>query len=200
MNNSLKIPLFPLHTVLFPGGLLPLKIFEPRYLDMVSWCLRHDSGFGVCLIRNGGKEAGEAAETYDVGTLARITDWYRREDGLLGIQARGEQRFRILSRQARPDHLVEAQVSLLPAEASQPLPAEYRSLAELLEHILNQLGEPYRSMPTDFASATWVGHRLAELLPMAFVQRQYLLELDNPLVRLKNLEEVLKTLDLSGTG
>jgi len=195
-NNTLKIPLFPLHVVLFPGSLLPLKIFEPRYLDMVSWCLRHDSGFGVCVIRNNGKETGEAADTYEVGTLARISDWNRREDGLLGIQASGEQRFSILSRAVRPNHLAEVEIRLLPPEPRQSLPDEYRALADLLQQALIQLGEPYTSMPTDFDDATWVGYRLAELLPMAFVQRQYLLELDNPVLRLKNIEEVLKTLDM----
>jgi len=78
--SRLTIPLFPLHTVLFPGGVLPLRIFEPRYLDMVSECMRHNSGFGVCLIREG-KEVGAAAQTYDVGTLVRISYFDRRHDG-----------------------------------------------------------------------------------------------------------------------
>ena len=90
--GDVTLPLFPLHTVLFPGGLLPLRIFESRYLDMISDCLRNDRGFGVCLI-SAGREVGDGAECFDVGTLARIQDWDSTPDGLLGIIARGEQRF-----------------------------------------------------------------------------------------------------------
>ena len=94
------VPLFPLNSVLFPGGMLPLRIFEPRYLDMVSECMRSDSCFGVCLIRDG-KEVVKAASCFDIGTLARIVDWDQRDDGLLGITVKGESRVRILGRDVR---------------------------------------------------------------------------------------------------
>ncbi len=196
MNDSaLKLPLFPLHTVVFPGGPLPLRIFEPRYLDMVSRCLREGSGFGICLIRDG-EEVGGAALTYEIGTLVRISDWHQREDGLLGLDVMGERRFRIQEREIRRDHLIIARVMLLPEEPAVPLPGQYRSMAELLGRIIEQVGKPYRDLRQELDNATWVGHRLAELLPMAFVQRQYLLELNDPLLRLKNLEDVLKALDI----
>jgi len=96
-----QIPLFPLNTVLFPGGPLPLRIFEARYVDMVSSCLKEDSPFGVLLIRDGG-ETGNAT-THEIGTLARIVDWYQGSDGLLGVTAVGEQRFRLLSSHRQDD-------------------------------------------------------------------------------------------------
>src|SRR3569833_51867 len=101
MAKQLHIPLFPLNTVLFPGGILPLRIFEPRYMEMVSVCMKEQSGIGVCLILSG-KEVGEAATTNDVGTFVRIIDWDQRDDGMLGITVQGEQRFRVLSSHARP--------------------------------------------------------------------------------------------------
>ena len=109
----LDLPLFPLHTVLFPGGPLPLRIFEPRYLDMVSRCLREDRGIGVVLIREG-SETGPAPEVHDLGTLGRIHYWNRRDDGLLGVTLVGGRRFRILASTVQPDQLVCARVELLP--------------------------------------------------------------------------------------
>ena len=93
---SITVPLFPLNTVLFPGGVLPLRIFEPRYLDMVSDCLKSDTGIGVVLIKDGA-ETGKAADTYDTGTLSGISYWHKRPDGILGVTLKGDQRFRILS-------------------------------------------------------------------------------------------------------
>ena len=108
----LTIPLFPMNTVLFPGGTLPLKIFEARYLDMVSMCLRSRQQFGVCLISSG-KEVGGSAECYEIGTLAKIVDWDRRDDGLLEIVVEGRQRFRLLEQRERPNHLAEGDVQLI---------------------------------------------------------------------------------------
>ncbi|WP_455218077.1 LON peptidase substrate-binding domain-containing protein, partial [Kaarinaea lacus] len=94
--STLTIPIFPLHAVLFPGGTLPLRIFEPRYLEMVSTCMKENKGFGVCLIREG-SEVGKAANTYDTGTLSEICYFNQQSDGLLGITAKGVQRFKIVS-------------------------------------------------------------------------------------------------------
>jgi Lon protease-like protein len=110
----MKIPLFPLGTVLFPGGPLPLRIFEQRYLDMISSCLKNDSRFGVLLIRTG-KETGDAT-THSVGTLARIVDWYQGSDGLLGITAIGEERFRLLQSERQENGLHLGDVKRLEAE------------------------------------------------------------------------------------
>lgn len=184
--NRLSIPLFPLHTVLFPGGPLALRIFEARYLDMVSRCLRQDSGFGVVLIRNG-NEVGEVPEVYEVGTLGRISYWEQRRDGLLGITVTGEQRFRILERVIEPNQLMVAEVELLPNEPAVAVPAEYQPLVKMLLKIVEELGHPYVTMPKAYDDSAWVGARLAELLPLELVQKQHLLQLHDPLERLERL-------------
>lgn len=192
--RRLNIPLFPLHTVLFPGGVLPLRIFEPRYLDMVSDCLRQDSGFGICLIREG-KEIGVAASTYEVGTLARISWFDRRDDGLLGINVSGEQRFRILTSEVQPNQLVRAEVELLAAEPPCVVPEDYRHLAQLLQGILDQLDFPYAKLPRHYDDAAWLGARLTELLPLKLELKQYLLQLDDALARLERLRAVMENGD-----
>lgn len=195
MSELLSLPLFPLHAVLFPGGPLPLRIFEPRYLDMISDCLRNNHHFGICLIREG-EEVGDAAITYDIGTVARIIDWDRRPDGLLGIDVIGEQRFRILSRKVKANQLIQAEVQLLAEEEPQPLPKEYLALADLLEQFISQLDELYEHIALHYDDASWTSNRLAELLPMAFAQRQYLLELNSPLQRLEVIGQLLKMLKI----
>lgn len=183
---SERLPLFPLHTVLFPGGVLPLRIFEPRYLDMVSDCLRHDSGFGVCLIR-AGREVGAPAETFDVGTLARIQDWDKTPAGLLAITARGERRFRIVAREVRADRLTLADIELLDEPPRAALPLQHAPLARLLEHLLDDLDPPYKDLPRALDDADWVGARLTELLPIDMREKQVLLEQGDPLLRLTSL-------------
>lgn len=181
--DRLSIPLFPLHTVLFPGGPLALRIFEARYLDMVSRCLKQGSGFGVVLIRDG-EEVGKVPEVFDVGTLGHISYWERRRDGLLGITFTGEQRFRILERRIEPNQLMVAEVALLPNEPIVAVPREHRELVDMLLRILDELGHPYLTMPKAFDDSAWVGARLVELLPLELVQKQRLLQLDDPLERL----------------
>lgn len=193
--KRLTLPLFPLHSVLFPGGPLPLRVFESRYLDMISSCLKAESGIGICLIRSG-SEVGEAAETYEVGTLSRITYWNQRPDGLLGVTVCGEQRFRILSREVRPNKLVVAEVELLENEPELPLPEDYRPLARLLQSVVEQLGQPYVKMPKLYDEAGWVGARLTELLPFSLDQKQYLLQLNDPVQRLERLTAILQELEI----
>ena len=172
---QLSIPLFPLHTVLYPGGPLPLRVFEPRYLDMVSTCLRHGTGLGVCLIRSG-NETGPAATTYDIGTLSIITYWHMRHDGLLGVTVRGQQRFRIISEQVQPNQLTLATVALLPNEPECNIPAEYLPLADLLRQMIEQIGHHYDGIIKRYGDASWVSCRLAELLPIGLAQKQHLLQ------------------------
>lgn len=187
-----SLPLFPLHTVLFPGGVLPLRIFEPRYLDLVSDCLRNDQGFGVCLI-SAGQEVGAAAEAYQVGTSARIQDWDNTPEGLLAVTVRGERRFRILRLEVRADQLSVAEVEWI-AEAPQcALPVEYAPLARLLDHLLDDLEPPFKTLPRALDDAGWVGARLIELLPLDPVEKQALLELDDPLLRLATVASRLGT-------
>ena len=152
--------------MLFPGGPLRLRIFEPRYLDMVSRCMREDSGFGVALIV-AGREAGGAAQTVEIGTLARIVDFEQLEDGLLGITARGERRFRIVHIHQESDGLNVCQVEWLDDEARAEVPPQHAVLAELLRRALEQIGPAYGEVTPAYEDATWVGMRLAEILPLA---------------------------------
>src|SRR5512138_1241484 len=188
--TSASIPLFPLHTVLFPGGPLRLRIFEPRYLDMVSRCMREDSGFGVALIV-AGSEAGGSAQTVEIGTLARIVDFEQLEDGLLGITARGERRFRIMHVHQESDGLNVCQVEWLADEARAAVPPQHAVLAELLRRAIEQIGPAYGEITPAYEDATWVGMRLAEILPLAPVERQELLELNDGPERLHWLQSRL---------
>jgi Lon protease-like protein len=185
-----SIPLFPLHTVLFPGGPLRLRIFEPRYLDMVSRCMREDSGFGVALIV-AGSEAGGSAQTVEIGTLARIVDFEQLEDGLLGITARGERRFRIVHVHQESDGLNVCQVEWREDEVRAEVPPQYAVLAELLRRAVEQIGPAYGELTPAYEDATWVGMRLAEILPLAPIERQELLELNDGPERLHWLQSRL---------
>jgi Lon protease-like protein len=187
--DVLEIPLFPLHTVLFPGGPLALRVFEPRYLDMVSRAIRDDGAFGITLISEG-EETGEAAQTYEVGTLGRVRYWHRRPDGMLGVTVVGEHRFRIMSREVQPDQLVTARVELLPDEPPVPLPEEFAPLAKLLEEIVEELDHPWINLPRRYDDAVWVGGRLTELLPVKLAQKQLLLQLHDPVERLRRLRDI----------
>jgi Lon protease-like protein len=177
-----SIALFPLNVVLFPEGPLPLRIFETRYVDMVRRCMREDQRFGVALIREGG-EVGPA-DTFDVGTMAKIVDFHQLSDGFLGLSCVGEQRFRILSRSRQTDGLNLAGIESLAREAKTAVPERHARLAELLKTVLPQLGEVYADIEMRLDDAAWVGHRLAEILPIAAAEKQFCLELNDPIERL----------------
>jgi hypothetical protein len=186
-----EIPLFPLDTVLFPGGSLALRIFETRYIDLVRRCMRDGSGFGVALIREG-QEAGGPAATYDVGTYARIVDFSQQPDGLLGIRALGERRFRILARRRARDGLNLADIEWLPVEPQCALPEEYAELGPAIDAALTQIGDLYASAERHPEDASWVASRLAEVLPVPAVHKQHCLELDDPLARLAYLRPMFE--------
>lgn len=185
----MNVPLFPLNTVLFPGGPLPLRVFEPRYLDMISRCMKDNAPFGVLLIRDG-QEVGPAT-THTVGTLATITDWYQGSDGLLGITAIGTDRFRLLDAKREHDGLNVGNVELLGALSPLPLPGNYRTLPPILESVMNDLGRLYDDLDRRFDDAVWVAHRFAEILPIGLEQKQSWLESDDVLACLKMIDEVL---------
>jgi len=189
------IPIFPLNTVLFPEGPLPLRIFEPRYLDMVSECLRAGTGFGVCLIVNG-PEVGAAPDINEQGTLAHITDWHQRNDGLLGITATGIQRFRIISRRLRPNHLMEADVEFIDNEPPTELPAEYIPLTDLLRQLIKQIPDLFQGPTIRYGDAGWVSNRLAELLPMPLEEKQQLLQILDPMERLARLRQIMDRMNI----
>lgn len=188
---SAEIPLFPLNTVLFPGGPLPLRIFEPRYLDMVKYCMRERAPFGVVLIR-AGAEAGAVTSAADVGTSARIVDFFQMPDGLLGITCVGEQKFLVSNRRVRADGLHMGTVEWVKPERAADLPGEYAHLGQLLRKVLPELGEMYQSIPKRFDDAGWVGARLAEILPINLADKQYCLELDDPIERLARLSPFIR--------
>jgi len=190
-SNLVELPLFPLSSVLYPGGQLQLRIFEPRYLDLVRECTRNNSGFGVCLILDG-HEVGAPAVPAAVGTLARITDFHHGADGLLGISAEGSRRFRVTRTRVRGDGQLRGEVEWLPDEPLRPVPVEFALLQTILERLIETMAPQWKDVPREaYEDAGWVGFRLAELLPLAGEEQQRMLELVDPLHRLAELRDIL---------
>ena len=189
--STIEIPLFPLRTVLFPGAVLPLRIFEQRYLKMIRDCARSDTGFGVCLIREG-EEAVSPVKTAQVGTHAQVVDWYTLEDGLLGVSTVGTVRFMTQSVWQQEDGLFKANITVLPEPPKCRVPEAYSVLSDVLSRFMEKVGANYpQSTPEDLQDATWVGYRLSELLPLSGIEKQHLLELSDPVERLQQLIEVM---------
>lgn len=189
--STIEIPLFPLRTVLFPGGYLPLRIFEQRYLDMVRDCARNDTGFGVCLIREG-EEAVSPVKTAQVGTHAQIIDWYTLEDGLLGVSATGTIRFMVEDSWQEDDGLFRAEIRLIPEAPVCRVPEAYSVLSDVLGRFMEKVAQQYPDhTPDQLQDATWVGYRLSELLPLGGIEKQHLLELTDPIERLQGLLDIM---------
>jgi Lon protease-like protein len=186
-----ETPIFPLNTVLFPGGVLPLRIFEARYVDMVGRCMREGSAFGVVLIRRG-VEAGGSALPHMIGTLARVVDFDQLPDKLLGITTRGTQRFRCLTTRVQDNGLHLAQIELLPPDPIVPLPEEFARYAGLLEQALPQMGDFFKHLEPQYGDAAWVSGRLAEVMPILLADKQRLLEIDDPIARLHVLQPLMR--------
>jgi len=180
------VALFPLNVVLFPGGLLPLRIFEPRYQRMVSECLRNDRPFAVVAIKDG-PEAGGIASTAGTGTLARIIDWQREDDGLLGLMCEGERVFSLGEVRVEHDQLLRAHVMRQPVADPQPMPADLTWMADLLDDILRRLDPPFERLLVARPSADHVAARLIELLPLPLPEKQALFELEDSVQRLRRL-------------
>lgn len=193
----MTLPIFPLHAVLFPGGPLTLRIFEPRYLDMVGRVSAGDGRFGVCLIREG-QETGAVATPYSVGTRVRIVDSHRRLDGLLGLTVLGEQRFTIIDTTTGADGLLKAEVELRANEPPCPLPKDAADLVAVLRRVLDSAGPLYQAFPTAFDDAVWVSGRLVELLPLPLTDKQALLEMDGAAARLERIQELLERQERGG--
>ena len=202
MNGSAtrcNVALFPLHAVLFPGGVLPLRVFEQRYLQMTAACLRHDQPFGVCLISDG-TEVGAPAVPQPVGCLARIVQWDMQQLGLLNITARGERRFRILEWRSQADGLARADIDLLPEEEECEVPEELSACTLLLKAVIEEGAAPLIEAPFRFESSSWVGARLAEILPVPLAARQRLLEMNDSRERLEVLHRIVAGQTLSRQG
>lgn len=197
----MKLPLFPLNAVLFPGGSLPLRVFEARYMDMVRDCLRSASQFGVCLITRG-TEVGKPAQFEPIGCMASIGAWDMRQLGVLNIRASGTQRFRVERAQAQPDGLLIGDVEDIAADVDAPLAAEHQPCARLLARIIEDLDAQREAAlsgnrdhsgmlaasaierPHRMESTVWVGNRLCEVLPISLRAKQKLMELDDARTRL----------------
>ncbi|WP_147653197.1 LON peptidase substrate-binding domain-containing protein [Vulcaniibacterium gelatinicum] len=185
------LPLFPLHTVLLPGAVLGLRVFEPRYLDLVSDCLREGRTFGVCLILEG-EEAGAPALPAAVGCEALIEDFGSTGEGLLTLRVRGARRFRVHAIRIHDNGLVLGEVEWCAPEPEDTLAPEHAVLGTVLRAILDQVGGEHAAADDAcFDRAAWVGWRLAELLPLPHAQRLALLEEDDPHARLQRIVELV---------
>ena len=193
--DKIYIPLFPLDVVLFPDGVLPLRIFEPRYLDMVSDCMKSESGIGVILIKEG-KEAGRAAKTYDTGTLSYISYWHKRNNGMLGITLTGKQRFRVLSTEVKANQLTVAEVELLPNTIISDIEHNEDLLIKLLKQIIAQLEPPYTTMTKCYDDMEWVSARLIELLPLQLKDKQQMLSMSELHERIDFLYPLLNSMKI----
>ncbi|MEO8157818.1 MAG: LON peptidase substrate-binding domain-containing protein [Betaproteobacteria bacterium] len=187
----ISIPIFPLNTVLYPGSLLPLKVFEQRYLDMTKVCVRDAMPFGVCRIREGA-EVGLPAVPEQVGCTALITQWEMPHLGMFHLQTRGQQAFRILKQATQADGLIHAEIEML-ADALGKIDAEPLALCHrVLEQIIEKLGQEYFVEPLARDDPRWISYRLAELLPLTAQEKQGLLELRDDGERLGRLHAYLQ--------
>lgn len=187
-----RVAVFPLHVVLFPGGLLPLRIFEPRYLRMVSECMKEGQPFAVATIVDGAPDAGSVAMTAPVATLARIVDWEQGDDGLLGLVCEGEQRCRIYDVDVESDQLLRGHAARLQEPMPRPVPQELAWTETLLRDVLDKLGAPYDRLLHGRPSADHVAGRLIELLPLPLNEKRALFDLDDSIERLQRLAGLLQ--------
>ncbi|OYO29278.1 LON peptidase substrate-binding domain-containing protein [Janthinobacterium sp. PC23-8] len=195
-----SIPLFPLNTVLYPDGYLPLQIFEVRYLDMIRKCITGEQPFGVVQLLDGAevRQPGQHETLAQVGTLARVIDWAAPLSGLLQIKCMGTERFQIVSSEQRKTGLWMAQVALLPADMAVPVPREQQNVADALGALIRTLQEqkiPRDQMPIQppyrLDECGWVANRWCELLSLTPVQKQLLLSQENPVLRLELIQDTL---------
>lgn len=182
------LSIFPLNTVLFPEGVLPLKVFEQRYIEMTKACLRDSRPFGVCRIREG-REVGSAAVPEPVGCFATIESWDMPQPNLFHLVARGGERFRIREMRVAPNHLISASVEPIPADFAAP--GVDRLCREVLQAIIGKVGAEHFPAPARLDDAAWVGFRLAEVLPLEARAKQELLEITDAAARLVQLRVLL---------
>jgi len=193
LNRSL--PLFPLRTVLFPGGILPLKVFEQRYIDMVKACLAQEAPFGVCMIIQGeevlGASGPDGLEFAGIGTTARIARWDMPQLGILHIAAQGGERFRVERHGVERSGLIVGEVVPIAQEPKVAMTAGQQPMARLVELIGGRVGAENFPSPADYDDASWVGYRLAEYLPLPLAAKQHMLEINDAGVRLSVLQKFL---------
>lgn len=195
--DTLEVPIFPLQAVLFPGGRLPLRIFEPRYMDMAKDALRDNTPFGISLIKEG-QETGEPAVPEDIGCLAQIVDWDMHQLGVLHVVVRGVQRYRILEQQVEKNGLIRAKIVTVTQEPAQKLSQANSVCSTVLQHIIEQIGEANFHAPLNLQDAVWVGYRLSEVLPLKLAVKQQLLQMNDSIVRIQVLHKFLIQQGLNG--
>ena len=198
MENLREIPLFPLRTVLFSGGRLPLRIFEPRYLDMIGNCMRESGPFGVVLIRSG-RDArltpdAEQPQIFEVGTEATIIDFNQLDGGMLGVVAQGGRKFRVRDTWELKNHLLMGRVQPLPEEPSGVLAIDHQPLLDILRELIKHPMIEKLNLDIDFDDARCVSWRLPELLPIQPEIKQSLLQLEHPEERLAELSRMVRKL------
>ena len=186
--GAVETYLFPLNTVLFPGGVLPLKIFEQRYLEMTKICISENRPFGVCLIKEG-REVGTPAVPEEIGCLARITQWDMPQLGVFQLLTEGIQRFRILHSSVARNGLISATVERLPGDTE--VAPQDTLCSEVLKAIIEKIGADHFPAPHRFDDAAWIGYRLSEVLPISLDIKQQLLQLADPQARLARLSQIL---------
>lgn len=191
LGTTMEIPVLPLGTVLYPGGHLPLRVFEQRYLDMTKVCIRDNAPFGVCLIREG-KETGPPAVPYATGCTARIVEWDMPQLGVFQLITRGESVFRILEQWTNKSGLIQARVEVDDPPEPLPVPEEYAAVAALLDKIKLKAGAPPDPAP-ERRDAAWVAYRLAEVLPLETQTKQQFLETRDPVFALRTIKAFLES-------
>ena len=191
-----EIPLFPLPLVLFPGGRLPLQVFEPRYLDMVKQCLKEDTGFGIVMILEGEQMLRDAEEQLPsisrYGTWCKIVDFDQIPNGMLGIMAEGVKKFVIRDQYEQADRLMLAEVEFLAREKIAAVPEQHEHLSELLLSLMEHEAVRRLGLQCDLHQASDVGARLTELLPCPNRFKQRMLEMKDPVMRLQEIEKLLE--------
>lgn len=197
MNKFEEIPLFPLHLVLFPGGRLDLQIFERRYIDLVRSCMKTETGFGICLLKEGEEVIKENSvqKIHRAGTYARIIDWDQLEHGLLGITVEGSAKFAIENFWQAPSGLLMANVQFSEHDSvgkqEIPVEEEFTGLTELLLSLENHPLVKDKKLRIDYDNLWDLGWRLSELIPVENEKKQQLLELDDPWERIENIEQLV---------
>lgn len=190
----MHVPLFPLNSIVLPKGRIPLQLFEPRYIDMLTRCLKEDRGFVIVLLREG-LETNSMAAFYDIGTYVRIVDFQQLENGLLGITAEGDYKVTVVKTWQAPDGLNMGDVEPLLMEEDLPVPNRLNELSVVLKALLRHPVVSDLNMSVDFDNARDVGWRLTELLPLDKQEKQRLVELQDPLERLDRLHVLLEALE-----
>ncbi|WP_348766996.1 LON peptidase substrate-binding domain-containing protein [uncultured Salinisphaera sp.] len=183
--------LFPLSTVLFPGGIMPLRIFEPRYLDMVAMCMKGQTGFGICAARPPENEH-EFSSPHAVGTLVEIVDFDRLDDGALGITVHGRARFEVRSTRQADNGLWWGSVEFIDEDADSACPIEFSALKQIAAALIDEVGLPYDTESRSYDSASWLSARLTELLPFDAATKHDLLATNDPLERLRRIRPMIE--------